>query len=213
MTTDAWLTRWQEGRTGFHRSAVHADLIEHIASLLPTPGRILVPLCGKSLDLGWLVAQGCEVVGVELSPLAAQQYHEAAGITPEIHQEGDFTVWRSPGLSYWVGDFFQLPPGRFDAVWDRAAMVALPPHLRDRYTACIKAQLGAGGRLLLNCLTYDLPRDQPPFSITDDEVRRHYGAAGTLTKLSDEDRLADEPRWLEAGMQMFRRRLWLLQTG
>ncbi len=51
---------------------------------------ILVPLCGKSLDLHWLYQHGHSVVGVELSGLAAKQFFEENGI--QYTSEGDFLL-------------------------------------------------------------------------------------------------------------------------
>mgnify|MGYP000992455332 CR=1 FL=1 len=61
-----WLERWRNGQIGFHNSEVNGMLLRHHAQL-GAAARVLVPLCGKSLDMGWLAAQGHEVVGIELS--------------------------------------------------------------------------------------------------------------------------------------------------
>ena len=83
MDAAFWLQRWQEGQIGFHRSDVMPLLEKHWPSLqLPAGSRVLVPLCGKSLDMHWLAAQGHRVLGVELSPLAVTQFFEEAGLTP-----------------------------------------------------------------------------------------------------------------------------------
>ncbi|MFT5685932.1 MAG: thiopurine S-methyltransferase [Myxococcota bacterium] len=212
MKPEFWHDRWQEGRIGFHQSTVHPDLIKHADALgIPAKPRVLVPLCGKTLDLGWLVGQGCEVVGVELTEKAATQYHETAGLTPEITQDGDHAIWRSPGLTYIVGDVFTANIGVVDAVWDRAALVALPAEMRTRYTARIRELLRPGGRLLLSCFTYDATRPGPPHSITDDEIATHYGHAGKLTLLSTADILDESPRWREAGATFMDEKTWLLE--
>ena len=64
--------------------------VEHFVTILQnhlhllTSGRakisILVTLCGKSLDLPWLCEQGHDVVGVELSAVAAKQLFEENNI-------------------------------------------------------------------------------------------------------------------------------------
>lgn len=214
MRPEFWHDRWQQGRTGFHRSSVHPDLIAHADALLGTaPCRVLVPLCGKSLDLGWLVERGHEVVGVELSERAARQYHEAAGIQPTITAGDGFSVWRSPGLSYHIGDVFSVPLGAVDAIWDRAALVALSAEQRPRYAARLRGALVPGGRMLLSSLKYDGDRSGPPHSISDDEVRGHYAAAGRLTLRSDVELIDEEPRWRDEGITTLRSTLWLLEAG
>ena len=132
---EAWLARWREGRTRFHLDQVHPALMRYI-SQLPSGGRILVPLCGKSLDLGWLKNQGYDVVGVELAEQAVSELFEQLEVEPTRTPDGPFEIWESPGLSVYVGDIFELTAditGTFDAVWDRAALIALNPTDRVRY--------------------------------------------------------------------------------
>ena len=90
MDADFWLQKWQEGQIGFHRHDVMPLLQKHWPSLqLPEASRVLVPLCGKSLDMHWLAAQGHRVLGVELSPLAVTQFFDEAGLallTQAVHQ-------------------------------------------------------------------------------------------------------------------------------
>lgn len=49
---------------------------------------VFVPLCGKSLDIGYLASLGYRVVGVELSELAVEQLFRSLGITPQVTREG-----------------------------------------------------------------------------------------------------------------------------
>ena len=63
---DAWIERWQIGRTGWHEPQGNASLKRYWDL---TGRRVLVPLCGKSADLLWLESQGNSVTGVELSEL------------------------------------------------------------------------------------------------------------------------------------------------
>ena len=213
MRPEFWHDRWQQGRIGFHRSSVHPELIAHAERFLGAePCRVLVPLCGKSLDLGWLVARGHAVVGVELSERAARQYHEAAGIQPSVTAGEGYALWRSPGLSYHIGNVFSVPLEPVDAIWDRAALVALSPEQRPRYAARLLRTLAPGGRMLLSSLTYDGDHDGPPHSISDDEVREYYAAAGRLTLMSDTELIDEEPRWREEGATTLRSKMWLLET-
>ena len=53
---DDWLTRWQEGRIQFHVDKVNPILNRYVDRLLPEGfGCVFVPLCGKSVDLDFLV--------------------------------------------------------------------------------------------------------------------------------------------------------------
>src|SRR5690606_18113243 len=86
VTMDAafWEQRWQEGRIGFHQDRPTPLLERHWDAIGAPPGsRVLVPLCGKSLDLAWLASRGHAVLGVERSSLAVQQFFAEQGLSPE----------------------------------------------------------------------------------------------------------------------------------
>lgn len=52
MDADFWLARWREEQTGFHQQRVTPLLMKYWPTLgLPEGCRVLVPLCGKSLDM------------------------------------------------------------------------------------------------------------------------------------------------------------------
>lgn len=178
MDKSFWLDRWDTDRTGFHNPAVNALLERHHAAVLAGQARVLVPLCGKSLDLWWLRDQGHEVVGVELSEKAVLAFFQEAGVRPDRSPEGALTAWRTEGLTLYQGDFFAFT-GRFDAVWDRAALVALPPPMRARYAQHLRALVEGPG--LLVTFDYDQgAREGPPFAVPEDEVRRHYARVERL---------------------------------
>ncbi len=48
-----WSRRWENRQLALHRSEVHPALLRH-GALLSGRSRVLVPLCGKSIDLWWL---------------------------------------------------------------------------------------------------------------------------------------------------------------
>jgi len=144
MDAEFWQQRWQLGEIGFHQNQVHRFLLEQLAKLhLEPDDRILVPLCGKSLDLAWLAEQGFEVVGVELSRLAIEAFFTEQQLNPQRTQRGPFEVWRQGCIELLEGDLFDLTPqncGPLQAIYDRAALVALPEELRPRYAAKLAAE-------------------------------------------------------------------------
>ena len=178
MTTEDWLGRWREGRIGFHLTQVNPLLVEH-AALFGEATRVLVPLCGKSADLEWLVTRGYEVVGVELVELAAQAFFAERGLAPARREDGDFVVYEHGNLAIWVGDFFATTVaqlGLFDAAYDRAAMIALPAAQRSRYAPHLLSLLAPKARLLLVTLHFDAPGG-PPFSVPPAEVSGAFPSA------------------------------------
>jgi len=199
MKADYWLERWREGRTAFHLADVNPLLVEHSAAFSEAT-RVLVPLCGKSTDLEWLVTHGYEVVGVELVELAAQAFFAERCLTPTRREDGDFVVYAHGNLAIWVGDFFATTGtqlGMFDAAYDRAAMIALPAELRKNYAAHLQTLLTPKAKLLLVTLHFDAPGG-PPFSVPPEEVSDAFRGA-EVQLLASLDSSADPPSAVERG--------------
>lgn len=191
MEQSFWLDRWGENRIGWHQNDINPQLVNIFDRLnLPEGARVFVPLCGKTLDIGWLLSKGYRVAGAELSELAIEQLFEGLGVAPEVSQSGPLKLYSAPDLEIYVGDIFELTAetlGPVDAVFDRAALVALPPEMRVQYTKHLPAITNTAPQLLL-CFEYDQSViDGPPFSIVPDEVRKHYEATYTLTKINSLD--------------------------
>ena len=130
MEAGFWHRKWNNNEIGFHGSRPNPKLTNYYTSLALSQGsRIFLPLCGKTLDIGWLLSQGYAIVGVELSLLAIEQLFEELDVTPEIAVADAFTHFQAPQLDLFVGDIFELQEntlGPVDAIYDRAALVALP---------------------------------------------------------------------------------------
>lgn len=207
MEPDFWHQRWAKGEIGFHEGEANALLVRHFGTLgLPQDSRILVPLCGKTRDIAWLLAQGHRVVGAELSALAVADLFRELGVEPEVTPSGASSLSRAPGIKIFVGDFFNLTAEQIatvDAIYDRAALVALPQGLRDRYAARLAAITQRAPQLLI-CFEYDQTLMQgPPFSIDADEVARVHGGqyapqllARQMAKGGLRGRPAQEAAWL-----------------
>jgi len=213
MHPDYWLERWAKGRIGFHRLDVNPRLVEH-HKVLDGVIRVLVPLCGKSVDLEWLVVQGFEVVGIELSELAAQAFFSERGFVAQRHEQGSFIALSHGNVTILVGDFFAARGediGYFDGVYDRAAMIALPEALRARYAAHLQTLLTPKAKLLLLTLFYDA-EGGPPFSIAPEEVAHAYAAA-KLTLLASVDARADAPGPVERGASFVHENVYEVAFG
>lgn len=180
MNPDFWHQRWHDNQIGFHQAAPTPLLLKHWPSLdVPAGAKVFVPLAGKSLDMPWFAAQGHRVLGVELSELAVAQFFAENGLRPEIRDTHYGRHYEAGGIELILGDAFGLDADLLrdcDAVFDRAALIALPPELRRRYANELYAKLPAGCRGLLITLEYpQAERDGPPFSVPGDEVRALYG--------------------------------------
>ncbi|HRN61882.1 MAG TPA: thiopurine S-methyltransferase [Luteimonas sp.] len=205
MRPDFWHERWQDNRIGFHRDAPLPLLTRHWASLqLPAGSCVFVPLCGKSLDMVWLAEQGHRVLGVELSAMAIAQFFADRGLTPETH---DSAAGRHHVAGPWElieGDAFALPASLLAdcaGVYDRAALVALPPEMRATYAATSFRRLPAGCRGLLVTLEYpQAEKAGPPFSVDEAEVRERLERDWSIDLLQRRDILAGEPGFQAEGV-------------
>lgn len=205
MDPDFWLQRWNEGRIGFHRDEVMPLLEKHWPALgVPAGGRVFVPLAGKSLDMHWLAAQGHEVLGAELSPLAVAAFFAEARLAPQVSRDADGIHHRTGPIDLVQGDVFALSAatlGAMDAVYDRAALIALPPAMRRRYVDEVYGKLPAGCRGLLITLEYpQAEMDGPPFAVEEAEVRGLFAPRWEVELLERRDILAQEPRFIADGV-------------
>ena len=205
MDPDFWHQRWREGRIGFHQDKPTPLLLEHWPSLALAAGsRVFVPLAGKSLDLVWLAAHGHRVLGAELSPMAVAQFFDEHGLTPQLHDSRYGRHYRAGEIELICGDVFGLDADVLAdcaAVYDRAALIALPPPLRRRYVRELHAQLPVGGHGLLIALEYPLHEKQgPPFAVPEAEVRELYDRDWRVETLERRDILAQQTGFVAEGV-------------
>ncbi|MDB5774754.1 MAG: thiopurine S-methyltransferase [Herbaspirillum sp.] len=205
MHADFWLERWSDGRTHFHQPQVTALLRKHWPSLsLPPGSRVLVPLCGKSLDMIWLAEQGYRVLGVELSQLGVEQFFAENDLSPDIRSTASGAHYCAGNIEIVCGDIFKLDAATLSGcvgVYDRAALVALPADMRERYVRHVYAQLSGQYRGLLITLDYAQERmDGPPFSVPDREVQALYARHSEAVAIDRIDILDEEPKFAGRGL-------------
>ena len=191
MDASFWHQRWKKNETGWHESKANPLLVTYFKELSLARGRrVFVPLCGKTLDISWLLSHDYRVTGAELSQIAIEQLFMNLGVQPEISGVGDLERWSAKNLDIFVGDIFGLSKktlGPVDAIYDRAAFVAFPEGMRSRYTAHLTELTGKAPQLLI-CYDYDQSlMEGPPFSISHEEVHRHYRANYDVTLIASTD--------------------------
>jgi thiopurine S-methyltransferase len=182
-----WRDRWREGKIGFHEGRPNAFLERHGARL-GEGRRVLVPLCGKTADLAYLAGLGHEVVGVELVEDAVRAFFAERELVPEVTEAEGLVVYRADAVTIIAGDWFATTRevvGAVDAVYDRAAVIALPGELRARYAAHLRSLIAPDAPALVVTLEYDPARmDGPPFPVVEDELRALH--AGCTIEALDE---------------------------
>ncbi len=217
MQPEFWHKKWESNQIGFHQPEVNPYLQRHWPDLaIPAQARVLVPLCGKSLDLLWLAGRGHRVLGVELSQRAVEDFFREQQLQPQISEEGGFKVYRAGAIELWCGDFFALSASDVadcTALYDRAALIALPPPMRERYATHLQNILPAGVRGLLITLDYDQAQmPGPPFAVEDAEVQRLFGGDWQVQALEEQDVLSESGKFLQAGVTRLEERVYRL-TG
>lgn len=205
MEPDFWQQRWQEGRIGFHQDRETPLMLKHWPALqVPTGSRVLVPLAGKSLDLLWFARQGYRVLGVELAAAAIEQFLSEHKLQADISDSPVGKHYRVGDIELIQGDVFAQDPAVLagcEAVYDRAALIALPPSLRQRYADEVYALLPKGCRGLLITLEYpQTEKAGPPFSVEEAEVRALFGAQWDITVLERREILAQQAKFSAEGV-------------
>src|SRR4051812_13524607 len=109
MDANFWHETWQRNQLGFHQKEANPYLVAHLKDLsLPKSARIFVPLCGKTLDIHWLLSRGHRVAGAELSKIAIEQLFSELGVKPTIIPIDKLTRYSAKDIDIFVGDIFDL---------------------------------------------------------------------------------------------------------
>ena len=187
MNIESWKQAWETNNIGFHKSKPHPQLVKYFRELNLIPGsRVFLPLCGKTLDIAWLLSKGVQVSGVEISQLAIEQLFQELGNEPKITRYGKFSCYNGNNVSIYMGDVFDLTRdvlGEVDAIYDRAALVALPEELRIKYTQHLIEITDTAPQLVIT-FEYDQSlKSGPPFSVDADELNQHFREIYTLELL------------------------------
>ena len=187
MDPGFWHQRWETNDIGFHKNEANPMLVKHFKELsLEKGSRVFLPLCGKTLDIAWLLSSGYRVAGVELSELAIKQLFSDLGVEPGVSEIEKVVHYSAKDIDIYVGDVFHMTSeilGPVDAIYDRAALVALPEEMRGRYTAHLRKITNNAPQLLI-CFEYDQSlMEGPPFSVSGEEVKQLYRDSYDLTLL------------------------------
>ena len=215
MKKEFWLERWEKAEIGFHQDEINPYLLSHWQELSISGSReVFVPLCGKSMDMVWLCQQNCTVLGVELSPIAVQDFFKEHGQAPQHEISGKFECCEADGIRILCGDFFDLSKedlAKVSLVYDRASLVALPPEMRQRYARHLLDILPEATQILL--VTFDYPQAEmpgPPFAVTVNDVEALYSQYAEVCLIDQQDVLAQNPRFQQRGVSRMQENIFLL---
>lgn len=205
--SEAWLERWEEGRIGWHEAGGNRGLR---ANWTASGRHVLVPLCGKTVDLLWLAEGGNHVTGVELSAIAAAGFFDDNGLAYRVDEGAALPVYAARDLPLRIvcGDFFRFDETGFDAHFDRGALVALPPDQRSRYATHTLERLDPGALQCVVTVEYDATRASgPPFVVEAAELLDHWPALELRDSYDDSE--AMPPKFRAAGVTKLVEKIWM----
>lgn len=191
MDANFWHQKWERNETAFHQNEANPLLVKYLSGLsLKEGSRIFIPLCGKTRDIAWLLTNGYCVAGAELSKVAIKQLFAELGLEPKISSFDKLEHYSATNIDVFAGDIFNLSRntlGSVDAIYDRAALVALPLEMRKQYTKHLMQITGKAPQLLISYVYDQSAIDGPPFSISNEEVNQHYTDNYGLTLIASVD--------------------------
>jgi thiopurine S-methyltransferase len=205
MDPEFWHERWARDEIGFHQDQINSHLQSFFQRLgLAAGAHVLVPLCGKSRDMLWLADRGCRVTGIEINRRAVGDFFLENRLTPDVQSHRGAASYRNGSIEIWLADFFRIDTARLaavDAVYDRAALVAMPRNMRAAYAGRLSSVIPAGAPLLLVTLDYaEDEMDGPPFPVPAQELPGLFGAEFDIQQLHSESCIEREPRFREKGV-------------
>ncbi|SFV87636.1 Thiopurine S-methyltransferase [hydrothermal vent metagenome] len=209
-----WIQRWKDGQTGWHRDTPNNKLVKFLDSLqLQKAQTVFVPLCGKSKDMVYLLDQGYKVIGVEMSAVAVDAFFYENAIPYTVQQANNFTVYNARNIRIFCGNYFDLDAGHLgmaNAVYDRAALIALPEDLRKKYVQHLYDIIPSNCWVLL--LTLNYPQAQisgPPFAVNETEVRTLFERF-EYQQLQCFNDIKNEPKYLHEGVDFIEKATYCL---
>ncbi len=200
-----WLKFWENNETNWHGDKITQELVEYFELFELEPrDKVFVPLCGKSLDMLYIMNQGFSVVGVEISEIGVRQFFSENNLAYKITKVDDFDLYSTENLEIYCGDFFALTSKHLNnvkSVFDRKSLIALEPEVRQKYVKHLNDIISLGARILLVTLQY--PQYQmsgPPFSVDKSEVESLFSMAFESQELRSFNDIENESKLTRAGV-------------
>jgi len=211
-----WLEFWENNEINWHSDVVTQELEEYLGLLKLEPGdKVFFPLCGKSLDMIYLLNQGFSIIGVELSDIGNKQFFHDNSLVYIISSVGEFDLYSANNIEIYCGDFFSLTSKHLygvKAVFDRKSLIALDRNLRQKYVKHLNDIISLGVRILL--LTLHYPQHQmsgPPFSVDKSEVESLFSMAFKYQELKSFEDIENESKLVRVGVDYIENAAYCLQ--
>lgn len=210
-----WLKRWDDNQIGWHKCYFNKRLVKFLPKLeLQSNSTIFIPLCGKTLDILYILDKGYKVIAVELSELAVTDFFKENNIDFKVKKKNNFLVFKAKNLRIYCGDIFDLTKDELkniSAIYDRAAIIALSYELRQKYVEHLTGIITNQFKWLL--LTMDYPqgqKDGPPYALNFAEIKTLFAKNFDLIQLESIEDLKNEPKFIASNVDFLKKETYLL---
>lgn len=194
-----WLEMYEKFPDSNEKGQPSKVLVKYLKEILPSePGRVLLPLCGKSPDLRWLYDRGNTVVGIECSEKVVKNFFETyPDLKHTVHDLPYGKVYKSEDerLQVYICNVIHIPEGElgeFDAVFDWAAYTAINTKERQKYVDIMKSCMRSDSRYFLEvCHDLEEGAKGTPNSISFRTIKLEFGWDRKMKFLETKD-ISDE---------------------
>ncbi len=215
MSNQLWKAKWKRNDISFHQPVINPLLQQYLSTLnLYAGDRLLIPLCGKSVDMDWLSQSGFRVTGIEISEIAIKAYFDALQVSPAKQRHGCFTRWSYQNVEIWCGDIFDLTMmdlSNIKVLYDNASLTAFPADDRIQYIRHFSDNLPHDCQILL--ITDETPDDQQFNSVMtiDSEVSALYSTDYQIELLHGKNCIKKDPANPLAPEQPMQEKVYLIK--
>lgn len=208
---------WKRDDIQFHQSTFSPLLEQYLPKLNLSAGdSILVPLCGKSLDMDFLTDSGYHVVGIELSKIAIQAYFDARNVTPKREKKDKFIRWWHKDTEIWCGDIFNLTSddiGHVNTLYDCTSLTALPFETRPRYVQHFYERLAQPSQIILITTESADTRQNNSSATIDSEVQSLYEKYYQIELLHGKNSIRQDPEHPGGADRPMEEKVYLLTSN
>ena len=145
---DFWDTRYRGGVTPWDASGVPPQLAAWLETQRPSL-KVLVPGCGAAYEVRAFAERGHDVLAIDFADAAIEAARRELGKLANRVRKADF---------------FALEEGKFDLVYERAFLCALPRSIWPRWAARVAELVRPGGELA-GFFYFDDNERGPPFGV------------------------------------------------
>jgi SAM-dependent methyltransferase len=163
-----WDLRYTAGETPWDFHGVAAALKAFLKT--SQGGSVLIPGCGVAYEVRAFHEAGWKVTGIDFSPVAVERARFELGALGSRVVQGDF----------FTHDFGSR---RFDVIYERTFLCALPPALWPAYVNRMAQLLFPGGKLV-GIFLYGDQVEPPPYPLSPEKARELFGGKFSLIKTS-----------------------------